>query len=427
MHVLGSFLAGESVLIFLLEELGRENDSESSVASNRVMAIVTSQPNCRQMLRETLLLLSSTLALLAGAPALAASYVIKSVAGDGTAGYSGDDGPATAASLGNNPWSATVDTIGNLYIADTGNNTIRMVDGAGVIHTVAGNGIAGFSGDGGPATAASLNGPFAVAVNAAGEIYVADTNNNRVRKVDSKGRISTVAGGNTFGFSGDGGPATAATLYAPESIALDSIGNLYIADWGNARVRLVNPAGFISTVAGDGSNGYNGDGQLATAARISARCVALDAAGNLYIADEENSRIRKVDSEGMISTVAGNGAFGFTGDGGPATEASLYSPYAVAVSKFGRIFIADFINDRIRVVDSNGVINTIAGDGIVGFSGDGGAATVAELSNLTGIAVDGAENIYIPDGTHRIREIVSTAQMPQRSRQSAKPASSATD
>ena len=391
------------------------------------MAIVTSQPNCRRMHRETLLVLLSTLALLAGGPTLAGSNVIKSVAGDGTAGYSGDEGPATAASLGNNPWSATVDTIGKLYIADTGNNTIRMVDAVGVIHTVAGNGTAGFSGDGGPATAASLNGPFAVAVNAAGEIYIADTNNNRVRKVDLKGMITTVAGGNTFGFSGDGGPATAATLYAPESIALDSIGNLYIADWGNARVRLVNSAGFISTVAGNGSNGYNGDGQLATAARISARCVALDAAGNLYIADEENSRIRKVDSEGMISTVAGNGAFGFTGDGGPATEASLYSPYAVAVSKSGRIFIADFINNRIRVVDSDGVIDTVAGDGIAGFSGDGAAATAAELSNLTGIAVDAAENIYIPDGTHRIREIVSAPQMPQRSRQSAKPASSATN
>jgi len=391
------------------------------------MAIVTSQPNCRRMHRETLLVLLSTLALLAGGPTLAGNNVIKSVAGDGTAGYSGDEGPATAASLGNNPWSATVDTIGKLYIADTGNNTIRMVDAVGVIHTVAGNGTAGFSGDGGPATAASLNGPFAVAVNAAGEIYIADTNNNRVRKVDLKGMITTVAGGNTFGFSGDGGPATAATLYAPESIALDSIGNLYIADWGNARVRLVNSAGFISTVAGNGSNGYNGDGQLATAARISARCVALDAAGNLYIADEENSRIRKVDSEGIISTVAGNGAFGFTGDGGPATEASLYSPYAVAVSKSGRIFIADFINNRIRVVDSDGVIDTVAGDGIAGFSGDGAAATAAELSNLTGIAVDAAENIYIPDGTHRIREIVSAPQMPQRSRQSAKPASSATD
>jgi len=427
MHVLGSFLAGESVLVFLLDELGRESDSEQNVASYRVMAIVTSQPNCRRMHRETLLVLLSTLALLAGGPTLAGSNVIKSVAGDGTAGYSGDDGPATAASLGNNPWSATVDTIGKLYIADTGNNTIRMVDAVGVIHTVAGNGTAGFSGDGGPATAASLNGPFAVAVNAAGEIYIADTNNNRVRKVDLKGMITTVAGGNTFGFSGDGGPATAATLYAPESIALDSIGNLYIADWGNARVRLVNSAGFISTVAGNGSNGYNGDGQLATAARISARCVALDAAGNLYIADEENSRIRKVDSEGMISTVAGNGAFGFTGDGGPATEASLYSPYAVAVSKSGRIFIADFINNRIRVVDSDGVIDTVAGDGIAGFSGDGAAATAAELSNLTGIAVDAAENIYIPDGTHRIREIVSAPQMPQRSRQSAKPASSATN
>lgn len=376
---------------------------------------------------KTLLFLLTTIALVAGGPALAESSVIKTVAGNGTAGFSGDDAPATEASLGNNPWSAAVDTAGNLYIADTGNNRIRKVDTLGVIHTVAGNGVAGFSGDGGPATAATLNGPFGVAVDAASNVYIADTNNNRIRKVDTKGIISTVAGGDTFGFSGDGGPATAATLYAPESVALDSFGNLYIADWGNARVRIINPAGLINTAAGNGSNGYNGDGQPAVAARISARCVAVDSAGNLYIADEENSRIRKVDREGLISTVVGNGSFGFSGDGGPATQASLYSPYAVAVGKSGRIFVADFVNNRVRVVDSDGVINTVAGDGIAGFSGDDGAATAAEISNLTGIAIDAAENIYIPDGTHRIREVVSGAETPQRARQKAKPTSSDTD
>ena len=377
--------------------------------------------------RKALIVWLTNAAIFAGDPALAASSVIKTVAGDGTAGFSGDEAPATTASLGNNPWSAAVDAVGNLYIADTGNNRIRKVDTAGVIHTVAGNGIAGFGGDGGPATAANLDGPFGVAVDTAGNLYIADTNNNRIRKVDTKGMISTVAGSNTFGFGGDGGPATAATLYAPESIALDLLGNLYIADWGNARVRVVNPAGLINTIAGNGGNGYNGDGQPATAARISARCVAVDFAGNLYIADEESSRIRKVDREGMISTVVGDGVFAYSGDGGPAKEASLYSPYAVAVSKSGRIFIADFINNRVRVVDSDGVIHTIAGDGIAGFSGDGGDATAAELSSLTGIAIDADENVYVPDGTHRIREIVRSAETAQRSRRSAKTVSPDTD
>ncbi len=379
------------------------------------------------MQRRAMLLSLTTIALILGGPALSADGVIETVAGDGTAGFGGDEGPATAASLGNNPWSVTVDAAGNLYIADTGNNRIRKVDVAGVMHTVAGNGIAGFSGDGGVATGASLNGPFAVAVDAAGNIYIADTNNNRIRKVDTKGIISTVAGGNTFGFGGDGGPATDATLYAPESLALDPHGSIYIADWGNARVRVINPAGVINTVAGNGANGYNGDGQPATAARISARCVALDSAGNLYIADEESSRIRKVDSEGVISTVVGNGAFGFSGDGGAATQASLYGPYAVAVSRSGHIFIADFFNNRVRVVNSDGIINTVAGDGIAGFSGDGGVASAAELSSLTGIAIDTAENIYIPDGSHRIREIVVATQPANRRNQNAKPATPDTD
>ena len=379
------------------------------------------------MCRTTLVISLAMVPLFAGGPVLAASGVIETVAGDGTAGFSGDEGPATQASLGNNPWGAGLDATGNLYIADTGNNRIRKVDSAGAIHTVAGNGIAGFSGDGGPAIAASLNGPFGVAVDAAGNIYIADTNNNRIRRVDAKGIISTVAGSDTFGFGGDGGPATAATLYAPENIALDALGNLYIADWGNARVRMVNRAGMISTVAGNGANGYNGDGQPATAARISARCVAVDLAGNLYIADEESSRIRKVDREGVISTVAGNGSFDFSGDGGPAIEASLYSPYAVAVGKSGYIFIADFVNNRVREVDSDGLIHTVAGDGIAGFSGDGGAATAAQLSNLTGIAIDAEENIYVPDGSHRIREIVTSAETAQRARRSTNSAPADTD
>ena len=350
--------------------------------------------------------------LVLGNAVKAAGGVIDTLAGDGNEGFTGDGGPATEASLGNNPWSAAVDAASNVYVVDTGNHRIRKIDRRGLIQTVAGNGIAGFSGDGGAATAASLNGPFAVAVDSTGNIYIADTGNNRVRKVDTKGIISTIAGNDTFGFDGDGGPATSATLYGPQSVALDVLGRLYIADWGNNRVRLVSASGLISTVAGDGASWYNGDGQPAVSASLSVRAVAVDSAGNLYIADEQNNRIRKVDEEGLIRTVAGNGRSGFSGDGGPATEASLYSPYSVAISKSGDIFIADFNNDRIRMVNSAGVIDTVVGNGTVGFSGDGNAATAAEVSSLTGVAVDAAENIYIPDGTHRIR-VVSSPTAPQ--------------
>jgi len=347
--------------------------------------------------------------LLASGPTNASGRIINTVAGNGTAGFSGDGEAATAAALGNNPWSVAADTAGNLYVVDTGNHRIRKVDMNGVITTVAGNGIAGFGGDGGPATAANLDGPFGAAVDGAGNLYIADTNNNRIRKVDTKGVISTIAGSDTFGFDGDGGPATSAVLYAPESVALDAVGNLYIADWGNNRVRLVSAEGVIRTVAGDGGSWYNGDGGPATEAHLSVRCVAVDSKGTLYIADEQNSRVRKVDSDGIISTVAGNGQYGFSGDGGSATRATLYSPYAVAVGKSGSIFIADFNNNRVRIVTPDGAIDTAAGNGLGGFSGDGGPATAAELSGITGVAVDAAENIYVPDGTHRIREVSKDA------------------
>ncbi len=342
-------------------------------------------------------------------PAGAVGGVITTVAGDGDAGFEGDGQAATAAALGNNPWSVAVDRQGNLYIADTGNNRIRKIDAHGTIQTVAGNGTAGFSGDGGPATEASLDGPFGVAIDPAGNLYIADTNNHRIREVDTKGAIHTVAGSDTFGFGGDGGPATSAILSGPEAVALDSIGNMYVADGGNNRVRIVRTDGVISTVAGNGASGYNGDGQPAVEARLSVRGIAVDSKGNLYIADEENSRIRKVDADGVISTVAGNGGFGFRGDGGPAAEATLCNPYAVAVDKAGDLFIADFNNYRIRMVNADGVIDTVAGSGIGGFGGDGGDATAAELSSLTGVAVDDAGDIYFPDASHRIRKVARAA------------------
>ena len=307
-----------------------------------------------------------------------------------------------------------LDGSGNLYIADTDNNRIRKVSATGVITTVAGTATAGFSGDGAAATAAQLSIPTDVALDGAGNLYIVDNNNHRIRKVDSAGVITTVAGTGTAdtqgrirgGFSGDGGAATAAQLAYPRKVALDGAGNLYIADSGNDRIRKVSATGVITTVAGTGMAGFSGDGGAATAAQLySPYGVALDGAGNLYFADNRNERIRKVDSAGVITTVAGTGIYGFSGDGGAATAAQLNSPYGVALDGSGNLYIADTSNQRIRKVDSAGVITTVAGSGIFGFGGDGGAAVAAQLKLPFGVAVDGAGNLYIADNRNdRIRK-----------------------
>ena len=303
---------------------------------------------------------------------------ISTVAGTGTAGFSGDGGPATGAQL-NAPFGVFVDAAGNLFIADAGNSRIRKVDPAGTISTVAGTGTAGFSGDGGPATGAQLNHSVGVFVDAAGNLFIADGSNNRIRQVDPAGTISTVAGTGVTGFSGDGGPATGAQFHSPSGVFVDAAGNLFIADGGNHRIRKVAPAGTISTVAGTGVGGVSGDGGTATGAQLSPFGVFVDAAGNLFIADRSNNRIRKVDPAGTISTVAGTGTAGFSGDGGPATGAQLNAPFGVFVDAAGNLFIADAGNSRIRKVDPAGTISTVAGAGTFGFSGDGGPATGAQL------------------------------------------------
>jgi hypothetical protein len=340
------------------------------------------------------------------------SGTITTVAGDGTQGFSDDGGPATNASL-NLPTGVAVDAAGNLYFPDPYSNRVRKVSTSGTITTVAGNGTFGFSGDGGPATNASLRYPYAVAVNAAGNLYIADQGNNRVRKVAASvppllsGTITTVAGDGTTGFSGDGGPATNASLYEPTGVAVDAAGNVYIADPGNHRVRKVSTSGTITTVAGNGSPGFSGDGGPATNASLDGlRGVAVDAAGNLYIADWVNSRVRKVSTSGMITTVAGSGTYGFSGDGGPATDASLSSPYGVAVDAAGNLYIADAGNSRVRKVSTSGTITTVAGSGTYGFSGDGGPATNAALSSPQGVALDAAGNLYIADAQDtRVRKV----------------------
>jgi sugar lactone lactonase YvrE len=308
---------------------------------------------------------------------------ITTVAGNGTGWFAGDGGPATSAEL-HNPLGVAVDSFGNLYIADTANNRVRMVNTSGTITTVAGNGTASFSGDGGPATSAGLWAPYGVAVDSLGNLYIADQSNNRIRKVAS-GTITTVAGNGSVGFGGDGGLAVNAGLYHPAGIAVDGSGNLYIADQSNNRVRRVNTSGIISTLAGNGLFGYNCNNGVATGLGLHAPYgVATDGSGDVFIGDYGNQCVRKVNT-GNITTVAGGG---YGGDGVPATSASLADPAGVAVDGSGNLYIADLVNNRVReVLSPSGIISTLAGTGAAGFAGDGGPAASAVLYNPSGVAV----------------------------------------
>ena len=363
-----------------------------------------------------LLLIGNAVGLLPTGATQAATGDISTVAGDGTAAFGGDGGPATSAQL-NKPRGVAVDSSGNLFIVDRVNNRIRKVDTSGNISTVAGTGTAGFEGDGSAATSARLSFPFGVTVDSSGNLFIADRDNHRIRKVDTSGNISTVAGsGSGFGFSGDGGPATSAKLSFPTGVAVDSSGNLFIADKDNERIRKVDTSGNISTVAGSGTAGFSGDGGPATSAKfLGLTDVAVDSSGNLFIADQQNHRIRKVDTSGNISTVAGSGNVGFgnggfSGDGAPATSARLDAPGGVAVDSSGNIFIADTNNYRIRKVDTSGTISTVAGDGTAAFGGDGGAATGAQFNLPDRVAVDSSGNLFIADlNNHRIRKVETVA------------------
>lgn len=371
---------------------------------------------------------------------------ITTVAGGDNAGFSGDGGPATSATL-SSVTSVAVDAAGRIYIGDRGNERVRRVDTAGIITTFAGGGPTYV--EAGPATGSTFF-PQGLAVDAAGSLLVAETY-NRVRRIDPSGAMSVVyppaggdaglssnqpghiavgpggklyisdsarawridagrlvatAGTGLSGFSGDGGPATVAQLASVEGLAADAAGNLYVADGPNFRLRRVDPGGTISTVAGNGSRFFAGDGGPATSAMFAGLVdLAVDAAHNLYVEDSANNRVRKVDTSGIVTTVAGNGVAGFSGDGGPAPAASLNSPAGLAVDADGNLLIADAGNYRVRKVDHDGIISTVAGTGGQGFSGDGGPATAAELGPLD-VAVGPGGNLWVLDTqNHRLRLI----------------------
>lgn len=338
------------------------------------------------------------------------------VAGTGVCGFSGDQGPALAAQIGT-PAALALDTLGNLYFTD--GNRVRAVNArSGIIGTLAGTENGDFGGDNGPATAAALSAPSSIAVDGLFNVFVADTANQRVRRIDGQSNIiTTVAGSGAAGSSGNSGPATAAKLNTPKGVAIDATGNLFIADTGNGQIREVSASsGFISTVAGGGASSFSGDlGPAATAQFAKLRGVALDSSGNVYLADTGNCRVRRVNaSTGYVSTVAGSGTTGpacgpFGGDNGPATEASLNAPGDVAVDVHGNLFIADTGNARIRKVDaSTGIVTTVAGGGTVDAGSDGGAATAAKLVSPTGLAVDGSGNLFFSDaGANRVRRVDS--------------------
>jgi sugar lactone lactonase YvrE len=335
------------------------------------------------------------------------------VAGNGTSGFSGDGGPATGAQL-NFPQSVFVDGSGNIFIADSSNQRIRKVAAAtGNIQTVAGNGTIGFSGDGAPAASAALNNPSDVRVDGAGNIFIADYDNSRVREVvASTGNIQTVAGNGTYGYSGDGGPATSAQLNGPRSVTVDGSGNVFIADIGNSRIReVVASTGTIQTVAGNGTDGSSGDGGPATSAQLFGPAgVAVDDFGNIFIADQDNNRIREVvAATGNIRTVAGNGDATYGADGGPATGAALNLPGGVFVDTVGNVIIADTANNRVREVPAaTRNIQTVAGNGTISFGGDGGPATSAQLNHPQSVFADGSGNIFITDTSNqRIRKVAA--------------------
>jgi sugar lactone lactonase YvrE len=341
------------------------------------------------------------------------AQIITTFAGGDSVGI-GDGGQATACEL-YHPVGLVFDTAGNLYVAVRGEARIRKIAPDGIITTIAGSATPGFSGDNGPATAATLNEPYGIAADRSGNIFFVDYMNNRVRKINAAGIITTIAGTGGMGYNGDNIPATTAELNVPGGVAVDNAGNVYVTDDYNNRVRKINTSGIITTIAGTGTVGYNGDNIPATNAELNNPVfIAVDRIGNIYIADVDNARIRRIDTAGMISTFAGSGVpAGYAGDNGPATAAKIWGPTGMYPDNLGNVYFGDAYNNVVRKVNTAGTITTIAGNGTMGYSGDGGKAVLAELFWPAGLAMDAASNLYIADnGNNRIRRISSTAFVP---------------
>lgn len=344
------------------------------------------------------------------------AQIISTLAGTVASGYSGDHGPATSAQLFH-PKGCAIDDTGNVYIADADNNVIRKVSPTGVITTICGYPAGGFSGDNGPAEFAGLSRPNSICIDRFHNIYICDADNQRIRKIDTGGIIHTIAGDGTAAFFGDGGPATASEINYPGGIALDRKGNLYITDEYNNRIRKIDTGGNISTIAGNGSLGYPGDLERADTAAIGFPFgIGTDSIGNVYFSLTLDNRICKVDTAGMITSVAGigGGTGGFGGDGGPATAAQFDNPWGIDVDDTGNIYIADNANERIRkVTASTGYISTVAGNGSAGFFGDGSPAIAAKIKDPAGVNIDRHGNLYIADyNNHRVRKVTDTTHVP---------------
>ncbi len=338
------------------------------------------------------------------------SGIITTIAGNGIPGYSGDGSSATAAEL-DYPYGIIIDVSGNIYFTDGLNNRIRVVNAAGIITTLAGSGAPEFSGDGGPATLAQMYCPAGLTKDAAGNVYVADVVNNRIREINTAGIINTVAG-NGIAAYGDGGPATTALIYA-DYIDIDVAGNIFITEQIKQKIRKINTSGVISTYAGNGIVAFSGDGGPATNASISSPAgLVSDTAGNLYFGDVLNHRIRKISTAGIISTIAGTGVVGFTGDGGPATDAELGFIGYLAFDRLGNLYFGDILSStsaRVRKISSTGIISTFAGIGTFGSSGDGGPATTAQFRSINGIAIDNSGYVYIADGESNNIRVINTS------------------
>ena len=335
------------------------------------------------------------------------SQIISTYAGNGQGRYCGE-GIATNACL-NFPWGLAIDKTGNLFVCDVNNERIRKITPQGIISTIAGNGNSGFGGDGGQAVQAQLNYCTGLALDYLGNIYLADAQNNRIRKIDNNGVITTVAGNGQPGYNGDGIPATTARLYSPMGVACDKMGNLFVADFGNKRVRKIDLNGIISTYGGNGTNGLSGDGGQATLAQLTPfNAIGIDDTGNIYIGSSDSlqvyCRIRKIDTAGIINRIVGD-SIGFSGDGGLALNAKFSGGTGISFDKQGNFYFVDGNNYRIRMVNQSGIISSVAGNGMQGFSGDGGPPLFASIYSI-GLVSDSTGNLYISDsGNERIRKV----------------------